>query len=167
MVAVVQLYVGIYVLVYHISGADEHCNLLATFLLDKDYTFVRLDINNDQKKLKRVGLVVRNFVDINNMWRVPDLVKIKEKFDLADYAGSIIHHSYNEMKDAIIEDDDRIWAEVPLPLKKIYYASMDTYATYDVYMSLVNFQKGFESQSQHIAKQSRRSRKSGRKNEST
>ncbi|KAE8788761.1 hypothetical protein D1007_37124 [Hordeum vulgare] len=129
MAVVVQLCVGIYVLVYLISVADEHCGLLAAFLLDEEYTFVGLDINNDQKKLERVALVVRNFVDINNMWRVPDLVKIKEKYGLADYAGSIIHHSYNKMKDATIEDDQHIWAEVPLPLKNIYYASMEAYAT--------------------------------------
>ncbi|XP_020168894.1 uncharacterized protein [Aegilops tauschii subsp. strangulata] len=155
MAAVVQLCVGIYVLVYHISVADEHCGLLAAFLLDKEYTFVGVDINNDEKKLKLVGLVVQNFVDIQNMWRV------------ADYAGSIIHHSYNKMKDAITEDDHHIWAEAPLPLKNIYYASMDAYATYDVYRRLVNFQKGFESQRQHLAKPSRRSKKSGSKNEST
>ena len=35
MAAVVQLCVGICVLVYHISVADEHCGLLAAFLLDK------------------------------------------------------------------------------------------------------------------------------------
>ena len=64
MAAVVQLCVGIYVLVYHIRVADEHCGLLAAFLLDEEYTFVGVDTNNDQKKPKRVGLVVRNFVDI-------------------------------------------------------------------------------------------------------
>ena len=167
MAAVVQLCVGIYVLVYHISVADEHCGLLATFLLDEEYTFVGVDINNDEYKLKRVGLVVRNFVDIQNWWRVPDLVTIKPKYGLADYAGSIIHHSYNKMKDVLTEDDHHIWAEAPLPLKNIYYASMDAYATYDVYRRLVNFQKGFESQRQHLAKPSRRSKKSGSKNEST
>ena len=36
MAAVVQLCVGIYVLVYHISVADEHCSLLAAFLLDEE-----------------------------------------------------------------------------------------------------------------------------------
>ncbi|KAE8767696.1 hypothetical protein D1007_60911 [Hordeum vulgare] len=77
MAVVVQLCIGIYVLVYHISIVDEHCGQLAVFLLDEEYTFVGLDIKNDQKKLKRVGLVVRNFLDINNMWRVPDPVKIK------------------------------------------------------------------------------------------
>ncbi|XP_073360234.1 uncharacterized protein [Aegilops tauschii subsp. strangulata] len=102
-----------------------------------------------------------------NMWRVPDPVTIKPKYGLADYAGSIIHHSYNKMKDAIREDDHHIWTEAPLPLKNIYYASMDAYATYDVYRRLVNFQNGFESQRQHLTKPSRRSKKSGRKNEST
>ncbi|KAE8807374.1 hypothetical protein D1007_16432 [Hordeum vulgare] len=58
MAVVVQLCVDIYVLVYHISVADEHYGLLAAFLLDKEYTFVGLDINNDRKKLKRVGMVV-------------------------------------------------------------------------------------------------------------
>ncbi|KAE8794730.1 hypothetical protein D1007_30503 [Hordeum vulgare] len=101
------------------------------------------------------------------MWRVPDPVKIKAKYGSADYAGSIIHHNYNKMKDAIIEDDHYICAEAPLPLKNIDYASMDAYATYDVYMRLVNFRKAFGSQSQHLVKPSRRSRKSGRKNEST
>ncbi|XP_020178869.1 uncharacterized protein [Aegilops tauschii subsp. strangulata] len=167
MAVVVQLCVGIYVLVYHISVADEHCGLLATFLLDEEYTFVGVDIKNDQKKLKHVGLVVCNFVDIQNMWRVPDLVTIKPKYGLAYYTGSIIHHSYNKMKDAITEDDHHIWAEAPLPLKNIYYASRDAYATYDVYRRLVNFHKGFKTQCQHLTKPSRRSRKSGRKNEST
>ena len=106
-------------------------------------------------------------MDIHNLWRVPDLLTIKPKYGLSDYAGSIIHHSYNKMKDAIIEDDHHIWAEAPLPLKNIYYASRDAFATYNVYMRLVNFQKGFESLHQHLAKPSRRSKKSGRKNEST
>ncbi|KAI5016120.1 hypothetical protein ZWY2020_005971 [Hordeum vulgare] len=167
MAAVVELCIGINVLVYHISVADEHCGLLATFLLNEEYTFIGVDIINDQKKLKHVGLVVQNFVDIQNMWRVPDPVTIKAKYGLADYDVSIIHHSYNKMKDAITEDDHHIWAEAPLPLKNIYYASKDTYATYDIYKRLVNFLKGFESQCQHLAKPSRRSRKSGRKNEST
>ncbi|XP_073363031.1 uncharacterized protein [Aegilops tauschii subsp. strangulata] len=127
MAAVVQLCSSIYVLVYHISVADEHSGLLATFLLDKEYTFVGVDINNDEKN------------------------------------SSIS----NKMKDAITEDDHHIWAEAPLPLKNIYYASMDAYATYDVYRRLVNFQKGFESQRQHLAKPSWQSKKSGRKNEST
>ena len=105
MAAVVQLCVGIYVLVYHTSVADEHYGLLAAFLLDEEYTFVGVDINNDEKKLKRVGLVVQNFVDIQNMWRVPDPVTIKPKYGLADYASSIIHHSYNKMKDVLTEDD--------------------------------------------------------------
>ncbi|XP_020147584.1 uncharacterized protein [Aegilops tauschii subsp. strangulata] len=167
MAVVVQLCVGIYVLVYHISVADEHCGLLAAFLLDEEYTFVGVDINNDEQKLKRVGLVVQNYVDIQNMWRVSDPVTIKPKYVLADYAGSIIHHSYNKMKDAITEDDHHIWAEAPLPLKNIYYACMDAYATYDVYRRLVNFQKEFESQRQHLTKPSRRSKKSGSKNELT
>ncbi|KAE8782101.1 hypothetical protein D1007_44621 [Hordeum vulgare] len=47
MVDVVQLCIGIYVLIYHISVADEHCGLLAAFLLDEEYTFVGLDMNND------------------------------------------------------------------------------------------------------------------------
>ena len=119
MAAVVQLCVGIYILVYHISVVDEHCGLLAAFLLDEEYNFVGVDINNDEKKLKRVGLVVRNFVDIQNLWRVPDPVMIKPKYGLADYAGSVIHHSYNKMKDAITEDDHHIWAEAPLPLKNL------------------------------------------------
>ena len=67
MASVVQLCIGIYVLVYHISIVDEHCGLLATFLLDEEYTFVGVDIENDKKKLKHVGLVVQNFVDIQNM----------------------------------------------------------------------------------------------------
>ncbi|XP_073362214.1 uncharacterized protein [Aegilops tauschii subsp. strangulata] len=151
----------IYVPVDHISVADEHCGLLAAFLLDEEYTIVGVE------KLKHVGLVVQNFVDIQNMWRVPDPVTIKPKYGLADYTHSIIHHSYNKMQDALTEDDHHIWAEAPLPLKNIYYASMDAYATYDVYRRLVNFQKGFESQRQHLAKPSRRSKKSGSKNEST
>ena len=64
---VVQLCDGIYVLVYHISVADEHCGLLAAFLHDEKYTFVGVDIKNDEKKLECVGLVVRNFVDIQNL----------------------------------------------------------------------------------------------------
>ncbi|KAE8777727.1 hypothetical protein D1007_49467 [Hordeum vulgare] len=47
MAAVVQLCVGIYILVYHISVADENCGLLVAFLLDEEYTFVGVDINND------------------------------------------------------------------------------------------------------------------------
>ena len=47
MAVVVQLCVGIYV---------------AALLLDEEYTFVGVDIENDKKKLKHVGLVVQNFV---------------------------------------------------------------------------------------------------------
>ncbi|KAE8769774.1 hypothetical protein D1007_58575 [Hordeum vulgare] len=147
MVVVVQLCVGIYILVYHISVADEHRGLLAAFLLDEEYTFVGVDVNNNQKKLKHVGLVA--------------------KYGLADYASSIIHHSYNKMKDAITKDGHHIWEEAPLPLKNIYYASRDAYATYNVYRRLVKFEKGFESQCQHLTKPSRQSRRSIRKNEST
>ena len=35
---------------YHISVADEHCSVLAAFLLNEEYTFVGVDINNDEKQ---------------------------------------------------------------------------------------------------------------------
>jgi hypothetical protein len=137
--AVIQLCVGVYVLLYQISIADEHCNSLAAFLLDKEYTFTGVDIHHDLEKHDRIGLSVQNFVDIQSMWRVPHPEKNKLKDSLADYAGSLIHHSYNKMKDGMTKNDHKIWAEEPLPSKNIYYASMDAYATYDVYRRLVNF----------------------------
>ena len=161
--AVIQLCVGVHVLLYHVSVADEHCQKLKDFLLDKDYTFVGVDIENDKKKLRRVGLEIGNFVDIQTIWRVPDQQKIKDKDSLVDYAGSIIHHRYKTMKNSFMEEDHHVWATAPLSLKHIYYASMDGYATYEVYRRLINFQKGLQTLSNPV-KPTKRSQRSGRKN---
>ena len=161
--AVIQLCVGVHVLLYHASIADEHCQMLKDFLLDKDYTFVGVDIENDKIKLSRVGLGVGNFVDIQTIWRVPDPIIVKSKDSLVDYAGSIIHYSYTTMKNSFMVEDHHVWATAPLSLKHIYYASMDGYATYEFYRRLINFEKGLQRLSNPI-EPTKRSKRSGRKN---
>ena len=61
---------------------------------------------------------------------------------MADYAASIIDTSYKYMKKNFTHTDHKPWAQVPLSDKHVQYASIDAYATYEVYRRLLNFEKG-------------------------
>jgi hypothetical protein len=96
-------------------------------------------------------------VDIQTRWRVPTSNTDKTKDGLTDYAASIIDSSYSSMKRDFILDDHKVWVMAPLP-KNICYASIDVYATYEVYSRLVNFEKGVDRLHQPVPpKRSRRS----------
>jgi 23S rRNA maturation mini-RNase III len=42
----------------------------------------------------------------------------------------------------LTHEEHKLWKQVPLSMNHIMYASIDAYATYEVYMRIVNFEKG-------------------------
>ena len=114
--------------------------MLAEFLSRPDITFAGVDIGNDITRLERCRLAVKNFVDIQKRWKPPD--SNNEKDSLADYATNLIDKSYKTMKEGFTKEDHNEWELVPLSMKHIRYASIDAYATYEVYRFIVYFERG-------------------------
>ncbi|KAE8813981.1 hypothetical protein D1007_08906 [Hordeum vulgare] len=63
-VAVTQLCMGLYILVYHYCLATRPCEHFDRFINISDYIFGTVDTTNDEKVLKTTGLACRNLVDI-------------------------------------------------------------------------------------------------------
>ena len=116
------------------------CPRLDNFLRDHNISFVGVDIGNEIKMLEHRNLSVQNFVDIQTRSKPPG--SLNRKDSLADYAASIIDTSYKYMKKNCTQTYHNLWAQVPLSDKHVQYESIDAYATYEVYMRLLNFEKG-------------------------
>ena len=112
--------------------------MMADFLSRPDITFAGVDIGNDITRLEHCRLAVKNFVDIQKRWKPPD--SNNEKDSLADYATNLIDRSHKTMK--VTKEDHNEWELVPLSMKHIRYASIDTYATYELYRYIVYFERG-------------------------
>lgn len=79
-------------------------------------------------------------MDIQKRWKPADSINPKDL--LVDYAVAIIDSQYKSIKEKLTQDKHKPWEEVPLSMKHIRYASIDMYATYEVYRCIVNFDKG-------------------------
>jgi ribonuclease D len=139
--ALIQLCMGTDCLLYQISSADQPCPKLADFLGRPDITFAGVDIGNDITRLGRCNLSVANFVDIQKRWKPADSTS-NNKDSLADYAAAIIDSQYKSIMKKLTHEEHKLWKQVPLSMKHILYASIDAYATYEVYRRIVNFEKG-------------------------
>ena len=100
------------------------------------YTFVGFSIGGDKEKLKLSGLEINpdKYVDMQRKWRVPN--NGKKWQSLAEFAASLIHPSYKEMKQKINKElDHKLWGDSPLPNNLIEYAAKDAYVTYELFVS--------------------------------
>ncbi|XBI46332.1 hypothetical protein VPH35_110617 [Triticum aestivum] len=144
--AVLQLCVEDLVLVYHITAATKWPKELRPLLQEKKlYTFVGFCIGGDKEKLKLSGLEIKpdNYVDLQRKWRVPN--NGKKWQSLAEFAGSLIHPSYKEMKQKIDRKlDHLLWGDSPLPNNLIEYAAKDAYVTYEAWKKIEITKEGLQ-----------------------
>ncbi|KAF7061205.1 hypothetical protein CFC21_067918 [Triticum aestivum] len=146
MAAVLQLCVEDLVLVYHITAATKWPKELRPLLQEKKlYTFVGFSIGGDKEKLKLSGLEINpdKYVDMQRKWRVPN--NGKKWQSLAEFAASLIHPSYKEMKGKINKKlDHKRWGDSPLPNNLIEYAAKDAYVTYEAWKKIETVKEGLE-----------------------
>ena len=83
------------------------------------------------------------YVDMQRKWRVP---KNGKKWQaLAEFAASLIHPSYKEMKKKINKElDHKLWGDSPLPNNLIKYAAKDAYVTYEAWKKIEIVKEGLE-----------------------
>ncbi|KAE8766623.1 hypothetical protein D1007_62124 [Hordeum vulgare] len=91
-VAVAQLCVGHYVLVYHYCMATRPCERFACFFNSPDYIFGMVDTTNDEKVLKTTSLACRNLVDIQCQYTILGSEE-KHKDSVVDLTMAIIAHT--------------------------------------------------------------------------
>ncbi|KAM3313199.1 hypothetical protein ACQJBY_032694 [Aegilops geniculata] len=146
MAAVLQLCVEDLVLVYHITAATKWPKQLRPLLQEKKlYTFVGFSIGGDKEKLKLFGLEINpdKYVDMQRKWRVPN--NGKKWQSLAEFAASLIHPSYKEMKQKINKKlDHKLWGDSPLPNNLIEYAAKDAYVTYEAWKKIETIKEGLK-----------------------
>ena len=83
------------------------------------------------------------FVDMQRKWRVPN--NGKKWQSLAEFAASLIHPSYKEMKQKIDKKmDHKLWGISPLPNNLIEYAGVDAYAAYKSWNMIDYITDGWE-----------------------
>ena len=83
------------------------------------------------------------FVDMQRKWRVPN--NGKKWQSLVEFAASLIHPSYKEMKKKINKElDHKLWGDSPLPNNLIEYAAKDAYATFKSWQIIDNITDGRE-----------------------
>ena len=82
-------------------------------------------------------------VDMQSKWRVSN--DGKKWQSLAEFAGSLIHPSYKEMKGKIKKKlDHKRWGDSPLPNNLIEYAAKDAYVTYEAWKKIKIVKEGLE-----------------------
>ena len=83
------------------------------------------------------------YVDMQRKWRVPN--NGKKWQSLAEFAASLIHPSYKEMKGNINKKlDHKRWGDSPLPDNLIKYAAKDAYVTYEAWKKIKTVKEGLE-----------------------
>ena len=80
--------------------------------------------------LKRWGIEVTNYFDIQADWVVPRSTKILDS--LADVAGGLVDPSFFTLKEKFNKHHHDHWAE-PLCEEKIVYTCKDAYACYAIW----------------------------------
>ena len=146
--SMLQLCVGIDCLVYHIfCVADEISVKFNSFLRSWEYKFVGFDTSSDTTMLRRSGLYIFNHIDIQSIWKDPDLIKLRRdgtpsKQGMKDVAGVLIHPSYYEMKGGMTDADHQLWHKAPLSEKHLKYAAKDGYVSYELYKILDFYERG-------------------------
>ncbi|XP_073357814.1 uncharacterized protein [Aegilops tauschii subsp. strangulata] len=140
--ALVQLSVGKDhpVLLFQLSAADKNCTRFDNFLADPRYTFAGFSIDGNIEMLRRVGLEIAHFVDIQKEWWVPTATKLLDS--LGDVSGIIVDDYYNNMKKKLTNAEHQRWACMPLSMRHIEYAAKDAYAAYEIWSRLTIIQEG-------------------------
>ena len=83
------------------------------------------------------------FVDMQRKWRVPN--NGKKWQSLAEFAASLIHPSYKEMKKKINKEfDHKLSGDSPLPNNLIEYAAKDAYVTYEAWKKIETTKEGLK-----------------------
>ena len=83
------------------------------------------------------------YVNLQRKWRVPNNGKKWQA--LAEFAASLIHPSYKEMKKKINKEfDHKLWGDSPLPNNLIEYTAKDAYVTYEAWKKIDIVKEGLE-----------------------
>ncbi|KAE8778175.1 hypothetical protein D1007_48943 [Hordeum vulgare] len=106
-VAIAQLCVDHYVLVYHYYLATRPCERFAKFVNNPDYIFSTMDTTNDEKVLKTTGLAYRNLVDIQCRYKILS-GEDKHKDSLIDLAMDVIDPCYKH--EGCLQEEERFLA---------------------------------------------------------
>ncbi|KQK14634.1 uncharacterized protein LOC104582011 [Brachypodium distachyon] len=133
--AVIQLCVGTYCLVYQMCHADRLSPKFCDFLLDESIEFVGVGITQDTEILARCQLQVAKHVDIQKIYKVPN--NGKEIDSLCDLAEHLIDPWYKDTKHGVDHRFHNHW-EKPLSEDHVRHASLDAYASYEIYRQLRN-----------------------------
>ncbi|XBJ17563.1 hypothetical protein VPH35_008941 [Triticum aestivum] len=90
----------------------------------------------------KVDIHLKEPLDVRK-WRVPN--NGKKWQSLAEFAGSLIHPSYKEMKQKIDRKSDHLlWGYSPLLNNLIEYAAKDAYVTYEAWKKIEITKEGLE-----------------------
>ena len=102
-VDVAQMCVRHHVLVYHYCLAPRPCECFARFVNNPHYMFATVDITNDVKVLKNLGIACQNLVDIQGQYMIWGR-KEHGKDSLVHLTEAIIDPYYRDMKDSCNKD---------------------------------------------------------------
>ena len=141
-VAVAQMCMRHYVLVYHYCLATRPCERFARFVNSPHYMFATVDITKDVKALENSGIACQNLVDIQGQYKIW-ASKEHEKDSLVHLAEAIIDPYYRDMKD-LCNKDKRAWHSAwmeKLDKAHVVYASKEAYTSYDMYRRIVDMRK--------------------------
>ena len=131
-----------HVLVYHYCLATRPCERFARFVNNPHYMFATVDITNDAKALKNLGITCQNLVDIQDQYKISGS-KEHEKDSLVHLTEAIIDPYYRDMKDSCNKDKHAwhsAWME-KLDKAHVVYAAKESYMTHDMYMRTVDMRK--------------------------
>ena len=141
-VAVTQMRVCHHVLVCHYCLATRPCEHFARFVNSPTYMFATVDITNDVKALKNLGIACQNLVDIQGQYKIWGS-KEHEKDSQVHLAEAIIDPYYRDMKD-LCNKDKRAWHSAwmeKLEKAHVVYATKEAYTSYDMYMQIIDMRK--------------------------
>ena len=94
-IAISQLCVRHHVLIYHYCMATEPCVRFIRFVDSTDYKFAMVEITDNVKALRVMGLACKNLVEIRDHYRVWGSTK---QDSLVELASAIIDPYYEKMK---------------------------------------------------------------------
>ncbi|KAE8787887.1 hypothetical protein D1007_38102 [Hordeum vulgare] len=102
-VIVAEMCVHNHVLIYHYCVATSPCKHFARFINIPHYMFAMVDITNDVKVLKNLGIACQNLVDTQGQYKISGNKK-HEKDSLVHLAEAIIDPYHRDMKDSCNKD---------------------------------------------------------------
>ncbi|XP_071683488.1 uncharacterized protein [Lolium perenne] len=119
--AVVEIAMRQYVLVYHYSSSSKHCPALNKLFERKGIIFTGVDTRNDKVMLSRPKIYIPELYNID----IQDI--FKSRVGMADLKEAIIDGSYKNMKTKFSSDKDDLWETKPLSPMHLEYAAKDVH----------------------------------------